>query len=59
MPEATDQPIPGACYKFTVKSAEEAAAVIRERLGPGARVLTVRAVEATGLSRWWTAPCSK
>lgn len=47
---------PGACYKFTVKSAEEAAALIRERLGPGARVLTVRTVEASGLARLWSGP---
>jgi flagellar biosynthesis protein FlhF len=46
----------GACYKFTVKSAEQAAALIRERLGPSARVLSVRTVEASGLSRLWASP---
>jgi flagellar biosynthesis protein FlhF len=47
---------PGACYKFKVKSADEAAALIRERLGPGARVLSVRMVESGGLGRLWSAP---
>lgn len=46
---------PGA-YKFTVKSAEEAVALIRERLGPTARVLSVRSVEATGLKRLFSGP---
>lgn len=47
---------PGACFKFTVKSADEAATVIRERLGPGARVLSVRNVAPTGLRGLWAAP---
>ncbi|MEI6466033.1 MAG: hypothetical protein WCQ89_15015 [Verrucomicrobiota bacterium] len=42
---------PGACYKFTVNSAEEAVALIREKLGPQARVLSVRPVPASGLRR--------
>lgn len=46
---------PGA-YKFTVKSADEAVALIRERLGPNARVLSVRAIEAGGLKRLFRAP---
>jgi len=46
---------PGA-YKFTVKSAEEAVALIRERLGPAARVLSVRAVEAKGFRRLFSSP---
>jgi flagellar biosynthesis protein FlhF len=54
---ASSRPSPqGACYKFTVESADQAAAVIRERLGPNARVLSVRTVEATGLSRLWASP---
>jgi flagellar biosynthesis protein FlhF len=44
------------CYKFTVDSAEQAASVIRERLGPKARVLSVRSIEATGLKRIWATP---
>jgi flagellar biosynthesis protein FlhF len=55
MPELIS-PVPGACYKFVVRAAEEAATVIRERLGPDARVLSVRNVEASGLSRLWAAP---
>ena len=43
-------------YKFIVKTAAEAAAVIRDRLGPDARVLSVRTVEASGVSRFWSAP---
>ena len=46
---------PGA-YKFTVKSTDEAVALIREKLGPTARVLSVRAVEASGLKRFFSAP---
>lgn len=46
---------PGA-YKFTVKSTEEAVALIRERLGPTARVLSVRTVGQTGLRRLFGAP---
>lgn len=47
---------PGTCFKFTVSSAEEAAALIREQLGPDARVLSVRSVEPAGLKRLWGAP---
>ena len=46
---------PGA-YKFTVKSAAEAVTLIREQLGPSARVLSVRSVEATGLKKLFTGP---
>jgi flagellar biosynthesis protein FlhF len=46
---------PGA-YKFTVKSTAEAVELIREKLGPAARVLSVRAVEATGLRRFFSSP---
>ena len=49
-------PLPGACYRFVVRAADEAAAVIRERLGPDARVLSVRSVPATGFGRLWSAP---
>jgi flagellar biosynthesis protein FlhF len=56
MPSSPALPLaPGACYRFTVASADEAAALIRERLGPGARVLSVRSVPASGL-RFWGAP---
>lgn len=43
--------VPGACYKFTVRSAEQAVTLIRERLGSNARVLSVRSVEPKGLFR--------
>jgi flagellar biosynthesis protein FlhF len=49
-------PSQGTCYKFAVSSAQEAAAIIRERLGPSARVLSVRTLEASGLSRLWASP---
>jgi flagellar biosynthesis protein FlhF len=54
---STPQPpfAPGT-YKFTVKSAEHAVALIREKLGPQARVLSVRAVEPTGFKKFFTAP---
>jgi flagellar biosynthesis protein FlhF len=46
---------PGA-YKFTVRSAEEAVTLIREKLGPTARVLSVRTVEQKGLKKLFSAP---
>ncbi len=49
-------PIPGSCYKFTVKSAEQAVSLIREKLGPTARVLTVRAIGDTGWRKFFCAP---
>ena len=50
------QPFAPGAYKFTVKSTEEAVNLIREKLGPNARVLSVRAVEATGLKKYFSAP---
>lgn len=47
---------PGTCYKFTVRSAEEAVALIRERLGPDARVLSVRAVAPSGWRKLFAGP---
>ena len=47
---------PGTCIKFTVASAEEAARLIREKLGENARVLSVRTVSAGGLTGFFTAP---
>jgi flagellar biosynthesis protein FlhF len=46
---------PGA-YKFMVKTAAEAVELIRERLGPTARVISVRAVESRGLRRLFSSP---
>lgn len=56
MGDATPRPLPGTCYKFTVRSAEEAVTLIRERLGAEARVLSVRAVEPKGLRRLFAGP---
>jgi len=53
---APDQRLAPGAYKFTVKSADQAVALIREKLGPAARVLSVRSVEATGLKKFFTAP---
>jgi len=49
-------PVPGTCYKFTVRSADEAVALIRERLGANARVLSVRSVEPKGFRKFFSAP---
>jgi flagellar biosynthesis protein FlhF len=40
---------PGATYKFTVRSTEEAVRTIREQLGENAKVLSVRQVGSSGL----------
>jgi len=40
---------PGATYKFTVRSADEAVRAIREQLGENAKVLSVRQVGGGGL----------
>lgn len=53
----TAQPItPGQKYKFIVKSAEEAASVIREKLGEMAQVISVRQVEGEGLAKFLRSP---
>lgn len=41
------------CYRFIVDSADEAARLIREKLGANARVLSVRSVGAGGLLGWF------
>jgi len=50
------RPAPGTCYKFTVRSADEAVALIREKLGPDARVLSVRSVEPKGFGKIFRTP---
>jgi flagellar biosynthesis protein FlhF len=55
MSSSGSSPAPGV-YKFTVKSVEQAVALIREKLGPQARVLSVRSIEGSGLKRFFTAP---
>lgn len=47
---------PGQKYKFVVKSAEEAAAIIRDKLGEMAQVISVRQVEGEGLARFLKSP---
>lgn len=44
-------PVPGT-YRFTVRSAEHAVEIIRQKLGPTARVLSVRPTPATGILRF-------
>lgn len=57
MSNALPSPVaPGACYRFVVANAEEAARVIREQLGEEARVLSVRNVERTGIRGLFSAP---
>ena len=55
MPSSGSTPAPGI-YKFTVKSVDQAVSLIREKLGPAARVISVRSIEAGGLKRFFTAP---
>jgi flagellar biosynthesis protein FlhF len=43
-------------YKFTVQSADQAVALIREKLGASARVISVRTIEASGLKKLFTTP---
>ncbi len=46
----------GQKIKFVVSSAEEAVNLIRQEMGPSAKVLSVRQVEGKGLARFLTAP---
>jgi flagellar biosynthesis protein FlhF len=43
-------------FRFTVRSAEEAVTVLREKLGPRARVVSVRQIQGKGLARFLSAP---
>jgi flagellar biosynthesis protein FlhF len=52
---APASPAPGA-YKFTVRSAEHAVTLIREKLGPAARVISVRPIQHKGLFRFLGKP---
>src|SRR5687767_1540166 len=56
MSASDSKPAPGSCFKFTVRSADEAVALIRERLGANARVLSVRSIEAKGLRKFISSP---
>jgi len=44
------------CYRFVVRSAEEAAQLIRDQLGANARVLSVRNIGSTGWRRLFGKP---
>jgi flagellar biosynthesis protein FlhF len=50
------QSLGSGTYKFTVRSTEEAVVLIREKLGPLARVLSVRSVPAPGFRRFFSSP---
>ena len=43
-------------FRFVVRSAEEAVTVLREKLGPRARVVSVKQVQGKGLARFLSAP---
>lgn len=53
---ADSSPQTGKKYRFIVSSAQEAANAIREKLGPNARVLSVRQIEGEGLDRFLKSP---
>ena len=56
MSKLDPRPTPGTCFKFTVRSAQEAVAIIREKLGPDAHVLSVRSVSAKGVRKFFSTP---
>jgi flagellar biosynthesis protein FlhF len=56
MAQKTLSVTPGQKYKFVVKSAEEAASIIRQKLGETAQVISVRQVEGEGLARFLQSP---
>jgi len=47
---------PGKKYRFVVKSAEEAVRTIRERMGPKAKVLSVKQIGGQGLGKLLSSP---
>ena len=49
-------PTAGTCYRFVVESADQAATLIRERLGEHARVLSVRSIPRSGWRRLVSSP---
>ena len=53
---ATAQFFAPGTYKFTVRSTDEAVTLIREKLGPAARVLSVRNAAVPGLKKFFAAP---
>ncbi len=55
-PTANFPTAPGTCFKFTVGSAEQAAQLIREKLGDNARVLSVRSLQPSGIRSLFSSP---
>jgi flagellar biosynthesis protein FlhF len=49
-------PTESSRFRFVVRSAEEAVTVLREKLGPRARVVSVKQVQGKGLARFLSAP---
>jgi flagellar biosynthesis protein FlhF len=49
-------PASGKRFRLTVRSAEEAVRVIRDKLGDQARVLSVRQIGGEGLKRFISSP---
>ena len=49
-------PTDSSRFRFVVRSAEEAVTVLREKLGPRARVVSVKQVQGKGLARFLSAP---
>lgn len=54
--EVENKSLEGRKFRFLVSSAEEAARVIKEKLGQKAKVLSVKQVHGKGLSRFLSAP---
>ncbi len=48
--------VPGKKYRFEARTAEEAVATIKERMGPNARVLEVKQMGGEGLARFIRTP---
>jgi flagellar biosynthesis protein FlhF len=54
--DPTSVPLPGSTYRLVVNSAEEAVRLIHEKLGPEARVVSVKQVGARGLASLLRSP---
>lgn len=48
--------VEGSLHRFVVSSAQEAVLKIREKLGPGAEVISVKQVKGSGLERFLSSP---
>ena len=54
--DSTSAPLPGSTYRLVVNSAEEAVRLIHEKLGPNARVVSVKQIGVRGLASLLRAP---